>query len=178
MSRQSSLLRSANHSDSSGLARSLALSFSRVAAARRIPVLPTSYSGIRDSSRAPDTRAGMTEKFDRADVRVTILCRTQYRGRALSRARTRDESVDFCEKFPAIHRFGQVVITAFVERTLAVFGRRMRGYRNNRDLFPALLSTQKLHKCQSIILTERKIQQDQANVGPDLKHLAGLCIGS
>src|SRR6266851_5408668 len=31
---------SANHSDSSGLARSLALSFSRVAAARRIPVLP------------------------------------------------------------------------------------------------------------------------------------------
>ena len=30
----------ANHSDSSGLARSLALSFSRVAAARRIPVLP------------------------------------------------------------------------------------------------------------------------------------------
>src|SRR5713226_1985558 len=38
---------------------------------------PTSSSGIRDSSRAPDTRAGMTEKFDRADVRVTILCRTQ-----------------------------------------------------------------------------------------------------
>src|SRR6266852_1836191 len=36
----------------------------------------TSSSGIRDSSRAPDTRAGMTEKFDRADVRVTILCRT------------------------------------------------------------------------------------------------------
>src|SRR5712692_3744003 len=31
---------SANHSGSSGLARSLALSFSRVAAARRIPVLP------------------------------------------------------------------------------------------------------------------------------------------
>src|SRR5712664_871854 len=31
---------SANHSDSSGVARSLALSFSRVAAARRIPVLP------------------------------------------------------------------------------------------------------------------------------------------
>src|SRR6266446_2877737 len=31
---------SANHSDSSGIARSLALSFSRVAAARRIPVLP------------------------------------------------------------------------------------------------------------------------------------------
>src|SRR6266851_5707313 len=30
----------ANHSDSSGLARSFALSFSRVAAARRIPVLP------------------------------------------------------------------------------------------------------------------------------------------
>src|SRR5579864_5732677 len=38
---------------------------------------PTSSSGIRDSSRAPDTRAGMTEKFDRADLRVTILCRTQ-----------------------------------------------------------------------------------------------------
>src|SRR5713101_2670539 len=38
---------------------------------------PTSSSGIRDSSRAPDSRAGMTEKFDRADVRVTILCRTQ-----------------------------------------------------------------------------------------------------
>src|SRR5260370_905852 len=35
-----SLLSSANHRDSSGLARSLALSFSRVAAARRIPVLP------------------------------------------------------------------------------------------------------------------------------------------
>ena len=34
------LLSSANHSDNSGLARSLALSFSRVAAARRIPVLP------------------------------------------------------------------------------------------------------------------------------------------
>src|SRR5712692_9475651 len=34
------LLTSANHSDSSGLARSLVLSFSRVAAARRIPVLP------------------------------------------------------------------------------------------------------------------------------------------
>ena len=34
------LLSSANHSDSSGLARSLLLSFSRVAAARRIPVLP------------------------------------------------------------------------------------------------------------------------------------------
>src|SRR6266852_1179125 len=33
-------LSSANHSDSSGLARSLVLSFSRVAAARRIPVLP------------------------------------------------------------------------------------------------------------------------------------------
>ena len=38
--RRASLLNSANHSDSSGLARSLALSFSRVAAARRIPVLP------------------------------------------------------------------------------------------------------------------------------------------
>src|SRR6266446_3142614 len=33
-------LTSANHSDGSALARSLALSFSRVAAARRIPVLP------------------------------------------------------------------------------------------------------------------------------------------
>src|SRR5229473_3099972 len=41
---------------------------------------PTSSSGIRDSSRAPDTRAGMTEKFDRADVRVTIWCRTQIDG--------------------------------------------------------------------------------------------------
>src|SRR5260370_3880425 len=39
--------------------------------------LPTSSSGIRDSSRAPDTRAGMTEKFDLADVPVTILCKTQ-----------------------------------------------------------------------------------------------------
>jgi hypothetical protein len=38
---------------------------------------PTSSSGIRDSSRAPNTRAGMTEKFDRADVHATILCRTQ-----------------------------------------------------------------------------------------------------
>src|SRR5229473_5903910 len=38
---------------------------------------PRSSIGIRDSSRAPDTRAGMTEKFDRADMRVTILCRTQ-----------------------------------------------------------------------------------------------------
>src|SRR5713226_10469777 len=37
---------------------------------------PTSSSGIRDSSRAPDTR-GNDRKFDRADVRVTILCRTQ-----------------------------------------------------------------------------------------------------
>ena len=36
----SNLPSSANHSDSSGLARSLALSFSRVAAARRILVLP------------------------------------------------------------------------------------------------------------------------------------------
>ncbi len=36
---------------------------------------PTSSNGIRDSSRATDTRAGMTEKFDRADVRVTILSR-------------------------------------------------------------------------------------------------------
>src|SRR5713101_3658177 len=35
-----SYLSPANHSDSSGLSRSLALSFSRVAAARRIPVLP------------------------------------------------------------------------------------------------------------------------------------------
>ena len=38
--RKAFLLSSANHSDSSGLARALALSFSRVAAARRIPVLP------------------------------------------------------------------------------------------------------------------------------------------
>ncbi len=36
---RATLLSSAHHSDSSGLARSLALSFSRVAAARRIPVL-------------------------------------------------------------------------------------------------------------------------------------------
>src|SRR5260370_18679820 len=71
------LVTPANHSDGSGLVRSLALSFSRVAAARRIPVLPPSTSGIRDSSHAPDTRAGMTEKFDRADVRVTISCRPQ-----------------------------------------------------------------------------------------------------
>src|SRR6266851_7298157 len=35
---------------------------------------PTSSSGIRDSSRAPDTRAGTTEKFDRAGVRVTMVC--------------------------------------------------------------------------------------------------------
>src|SRR5712692_2655423 len=34
---------------------------------------PTSSSGIRDSSRAPDTRAGMTEKFDRADVPCLYL---------------------------------------------------------------------------------------------------------
>jgi hypothetical protein len=78
----------------------------------------------------------------------------------------RDESGDFCEKFPAIQRFGQVVVTAFLERTLAVFGRRMRGCRDNRELLPALQSTQKPHKCKSIILTQRKIQQDQANVGP------------
>jgi hypothetical protein len=71
------LLSSANYSDSSGLARALALSFSRVAAARRIPVLPHVLQRIRDSSRAPDTRTGMTEKFDRADACVTILCRTQ-----------------------------------------------------------------------------------------------------
>ena len=52
---------SANHSDSSGLARSLALSFSRVVAARRIPVLP--HVLLRNSgflARA-NTRAGMTE---------------------------------------------------------------------------------------------------------------------
>src|SRR5713226_1408607 len=37
---------------------------------------PTSSSGIRP--RAPDTRAGMTEIFDRADVPCHyILCRTQ-----------------------------------------------------------------------------------------------------
>src|SRR5229473_5052611 len=72
--RRASLLNSANHSDSSGLARSLALSFSRVAAARRIPVLPHVLQRNLDSSRAPDTRAGMTEKFDRADVRVTMVC--------------------------------------------------------------------------------------------------------
>src|SRR5216684_6756466 len=41
---------------------------------------PTSSSGIRDSSRAPDTRAGMTEKFHRAAVRVTILCRNKKPG--------------------------------------------------------------------------------------------------
>jgi hypothetical protein len=53
---------------------------------------PTFSSGIRP--RAPDTRAGMTEKFDRADVRVTILCRIQIVGSALkiadfARARAR-----------------------------------------------------------------------------------------
>jgi hypothetical protein len=37
---QPAIIESANHSDSSGLARSLALSFSRVAAALRIPLLP------------------------------------------------------------------------------------------------------------------------------------------
>jgi hypothetical protein len=42
----------------------------------------------------------------------------------------------------------------------------MRGCRDNRELLPALQSTQKPHKCKSIILTQRKIQQDQANVGP------------
>ena len=38
---------------------------------------PTSSSGIRDSPRVPDMCAGMTEKFDLADVRVIIRCRTQ-----------------------------------------------------------------------------------------------------
>jgi len=69
------LLSSANHSDSSGLARSLALSFSRGLPREESRSSPTSSRGIRP--RAPDARAGMTEKFDRADVRVTILCGTQ-----------------------------------------------------------------------------------------------------
>src|SRR5216684_3245187 len=34
---------------------------------------PTSSSGIRDSSRAPDTRAGMTENSTERTCRVTIL---------------------------------------------------------------------------------------------------------
>ena len=61
---------------------------------------PTSFSGIRDSSRAPDTRAGMTEKFDRADVRVTILCRTQIR--SLRRAlKIRAQAVETVLQHPA-----------------------------------------------------------------------------
>ena len=48
---------SANHSDSSGLARSLALSFSRVAAARRIPVLPHRPPAEFGIPRARQTRA-------------------------------------------------------------------------------------------------------------------------
>ncbi len=70
---------SASHSDSSGLARSLACHSRAWLPREESRPFPTSSSGIRDSSRAPDTRAGMTEKFDQADVRVTILCRTQDR---------------------------------------------------------------------------------------------------
>ncbi len=70
---------SANHSDSSvPVLLDLLLCHSRAWLPRdESRSFPTSSSGIRDSSRAPDTRARMTEKFDRADVRVTILCRTQ-----------------------------------------------------------------------------------------------------
>jgi hypothetical protein len=70
---------SANHSDSSvPVLLDLLLCHSRAWLPREESrSFPTSSSGIRDSSRAPDTRARMTEKFDRADVRVTILCRTQ-----------------------------------------------------------------------------------------------------
>ncbi len=42
---------------------------------------PRSSSGIRDSSRAPDTRAGMTEKFDRADVPCHFLVQDSNRFR-------------------------------------------------------------------------------------------------
>ncbi len=69
--RRASLLNSANHSDSSDLL----LCHSRAWLPREESrSFPTSSSGIRDSSRAPDTRAGMTEKFDRAGVRVTMVC--------------------------------------------------------------------------------------------------------
>src|SRR5579864_5451274 len=39
---------------------------------------PTSSSGIRDSSRAPDTHAGMTENSTERTSVSTILCRTQW----------------------------------------------------------------------------------------------------
>ena len=58
---RSLLLSFANHSDISGLARSLALSFSRVAAARRIPVLPHLLPlNSQESSRQ---RAGLRGAF-------------------------------------------------------------------------------------------------------------------
>ena len=56
-----SLLSSANHSDSSGLARSLTLSFSRVAAAPRIPVLARVLP--RNSQESSRQRASMRGAF-------------------------------------------------------------------------------------------------------------------
>jgi hypothetical protein len=61
---------------------------------------------------------------------------------ALNRAGARDQGVDFCQEFPAIHGFGQIVIAACLKRALSMFGRRIRSYRNNRNPLPALLPTQ------------------------------------
>src|ERR1700736_4355545 len=38
---------------------------------------------------------------------------------ALNRAGARDQGVDFCQEFPAIHGFGQIVITACLKRALS-----------------------------------------------------------
>jgi hypothetical protein len=108
-----------------------------------------------------------------------LLATSAKEGQALNRAGAQEKSIDFCQEVPASHRFGQAVIASCLKHTLSVFGRRIRSYRNNRDPLPTLLPTQMPHQWQSIlILTQRNIQQDQANVALDLKHLAHLCAGS
>lgn len=103
----------------------------------------------------------------------------QLKKQALNRAGARKKSIDFCQEVPATHRFGEAVIAACLKHTLSVFERRIRSHRNNWDPLPTLLPTQMPHQCQSVlILTQRNIQQDQANVGLDLKHLARFCAGS
>jgi hypothetical protein len=74
--------------------------------------------------------------------------------------------MDSCQTFQAIHRFGQVVVTAGFKRTLAVFGRGIRSYHNDRDPLPALPPYADTRQRQSILIfTQRNIPQDQANVG-------------
>src|ERR1700736_2502417 len=59
---------------------------------------PTSSSGI--PPRAPDTPAGMTEKFDRAGVRVTILCRTQIVGARIQKGKSRLVCIEARHEIP------------------------------------------------------------------------------